>query len=351
VTEDGRLISVSKTTLGTTLAADATSGDGSVTLTDTTDFDEDGGTLQIGGSTYVYVSVDPDSGVAVLASTLSADAGDGDRVDVWDVGLGQVAEEGRALVALPGGLANDEPIDADIAHSLLAFLDDGLRAPGTEEAVRMVREGDSWTVTDVRGKKAAVQPASGRFVVAANDPVSIAEVDPGGGFTYRAPMYSGAADTVVAFGVDGDAFPQVRIFAESNAGIYWGDGTVDPTTAGYNLWLNQSSSGVELDSSGSSVLLGQGEAFVDLAPADGAPANVFIRVDEFDAQIHARASGGQSLPLLELAATSGDPMLTVMQDGEVEIYTAGGGIVMASPDGTRYRLTVANGGTLDISAA
>lgn len=41
----------------------------------------------------------------------------------------------------------------------------------------------------------------------------------------------------------------------------------------------------------------------------------------------------------------------IMSNGEFEHAVAGAGIVLKSPDGTRYRLTVANGGTLSIAAA
>lgn len=41
----------------------------------------------------------------------------------------------------------------------------------------------------------------------------------------------------------------------------------------------------------------------------------------------------------------------VMANGEFEHAVAGAGIVLKSPDGTRYRITVANGGTLSVTAA
>jgi hypothetical protein len=59
--------------------------------------------------------------------------------------------------------------------------------------------------------------------------------------------------------------------------------------------------------------------------------------------------------------TEGTPAVTVLSTGnlgiatttpgdKLEIAGAGAGIILASPDGTRYRLTVANGGTLSIAA-
>jgi hypothetical protein len=42
---------------------------------------------------------------------------------------------------------------------------------------------------------------------------------------------------------------------------------------------------------------------------------------------------------------------SISPEGEYECTTAGKGIILKSPDGTRYRLTVADGGTLSIGAA
>jgi len=40
----------------------------------------------------------------------------------------------------------------------------------------------------------------------------------------------------------------------------------------------------------------------------------------------------------------------INSNGEFEVVTSGNGIILASPDGTRYKLTIANGGTLTITA-
>lgn len=72
------------------------------------------------------------------------------------------------------------------------------------------------------------------------------------------------------------------------------------------------------------------------------------------------APSGFTGRLLDLQ-TNGTSRVVVQGDGKVgvgtptpddklEIGGAGAGIILASPDGTRYRLTVANGGTLSIAA-
>lgn len=42
---------------------------------------------------------------------------------------------------------------------------------------------------------------------------------------------------------------------------------------------------------------------------------------------------------------------TIFANGEPEVHTSGAGVILRSPDGTRWRLTVTNTGTLDIVAA
>lgn len=47
---------------------------------------------------------------------------------------------------------------------------------------------------------------------------------------------------------------------------------------------------------------------------------------------------------------NGTEKVSVNKDGVIEITAVGQGIILASPDGTRYKITVANGGTLAITA-
>jgi len=47
---------------------------------------------------------------------------------------------------------------------------------------------------------------------------------------------------------------------------------------------------------------------------------------------------------------SGTEKVIVDKDGVIEITAVGQGIILASPDGTRYKITVANGGTLAVTA-
>lgn len=156
----GVIDTVYTTPLGSVLAQAATTGDGSVFVDDTADFDEEiGGTLGLGTTTYLYTTVDPETGEITVPATLAADADEGDRVDLWDIGSNEAAVETRALVLPPGAEVAGDSIDATVAQSQALTLAEGQREPGTGESVRMELQGLDWVVTDVRGKKPRIQPA------------------------------------------------------------------------------------------------------------------------------------------------------------------------------------------------
>jgi hypothetical protein len=49
-------------------------------------------------------------------------------------------------------LDNADTVDATIRHTLIPYLEVGIRAPGTGESVRMERHGSDWVVVDLLGK-------------------------------------------------------------------------------------------------------------------------------------------------------------------------------------------------------
>lgn len=64
----------------------------------------------------------------------------------------------------------------------------------------------------------------------------------------------------------------------------------------------------------------------------------------------AKGVNSQSANLQEWQNFGGTALASISKDGELEETTAGKGIILKSPDGTRYRITVANGGTLTTTA-
>jgi hypothetical protein len=151
-TESGRVAVVFTANIGTTLAADATAGDSVITVDDTSDFDVDG-TLRLTGQILDYLSVDDDTGLVSLAAPLDDDAATGELVTLWDTGTDQPAVEYRAHVELPGALDNADAVDAEIRHSLIPYLEQGIRGPGGGESVRLERQGSAWVIVDILGRQ------------------------------------------------------------------------------------------------------------------------------------------------------------------------------------------------------
>ncbi len=83
---------------------------------------------------------------------------------------------------------------------------------------------------------------------------------------------------------------------------------------------------------------------IDMNPrvADGVGVVAYI----FDTHNLLSTSGVKLLSI----KNQGTEKVYIDKDGVIEITPAGQGIILASPDGTRYKLTVANGGTLTITA-
>jgi hypothetical protein len=67
----GRLQAVYRDPLGSVLAVSPAAGDTTITVEDTSDFDEQGGALRVAGQLVEYTSVDADTGVVTLATPLT----------------------------------------------------------------------------------------------------------------------------------------------------------------------------------------------------------------------------------------------------------------------------------------
>jgi hypothetical protein len=98
---DASLVEVVVLARGTSATADTAAGATVVPVEDTTQFDEDGGVLDIVGAQYDYLSVDEDASTITLATALTADVDAYDPVSV--VAGGIVAQEFLAVVDLGGG--------------------------------------------------------------------------------------------------------------------------------------------------------------------------------------------------------------------------------------------------------
>lgn len=144
----GTLVALTERTMGDEFEVAASAGATTLTLTDVSDFDEDGGRLTIAGTVYVYDSADMEADTVHLTTGLAASTAVGDRVDLWDFDTGDVVAERVALVSVND--QDGDPVSAVIDHSLTPLLIQATFAAG--QSVTMTSDGDEYRLTAVHGK-------------------------------------------------------------------------------------------------------------------------------------------------------------------------------------------------------
>lgn len=127
---------------GTSATTDVSAGGSVVSVEDTTQFDEDGGFLDICGVVYEYVSVDEDASEITLSGTLSADVDEFDPVLV--VAGGEVARDWTAVCDLGAG----DTVSVPIPYNLRAQLPEGLYEP----AAPIILSADLTQILEVPGR-------------------------------------------------------------------------------------------------------------------------------------------------------------------------------------------------------
>lgn len=157
--EQGYIQDVRTHTAGSLLAVAANIGDTTLSVEDSSDFLEDGGSLQVAtldsdGVTevttpYAYVSVDPDLDVITLASPLILGGVPADRVSLWPL-----AEEKLATVLLTD---TEEAVTARVTHSLRDLIPEGIRDDSNREFVSLELVNDTWLLSNVRGQSPSIQ--------------------------------------------------------------------------------------------------------------------------------------------------------------------------------------------------
>lgn len=154
----GTVSVVTAQTLGDSLTTAATSGDGTVTVYDASDFPELGGTVRVGGADPAaqvadYTSADRVTGIIDIVGTLAASWPVDTPVELWDTTAADVYVDYRALVALPGDQANSDVLDCSVNHALIPLLPQGIRDPGEGESVTITSpDGGTWTVVNILGR-------------------------------------------------------------------------------------------------------------------------------------------------------------------------------------------------------
>ncbi|NDC89357.1 MAG: hypothetical protein EB075_11255 [Bacteroidetes bacterium] len=149
-------------------------------------------------------------------------------------------------------------------------------------------------------------------------------------------IYSPGADQLAIstggsgrFFVDEDG--NVSIGTASPVALLHVEGNSDDTSAGSTALLRVESIGTGTDAG---IRLKSG-------------GSTYSQIGSIGGEVYAYANGAERVRI----TTAGRLGVGTSTPGDrLELAGAGNGIILASPDGTRYRLTVANGGTLSIAA-
>lgn len=209
----GRLLSVSESPIGTTLAADAAAGATSITVDDASVFDETGGSLYIGAQVAKYSSYDDDNGIITLADALTDAADTDDPVSRWSTLYGEVETAQSAQVAVEG--------DRDQADTLTAEISDALDLPsgdrgGDGENCVLELDGDVWTVISVRGRPSKARGPRHE----PNDPHTLTTGEITAGLFTQTLKHSGIAyDRAIVCCVNGIAYAPDQLAVDSTNGV------------------------------------------------------------------------------------------------------------------------------------
>jgi hypothetical protein len=94
-------------------------------------------------------------------------------------------------------------------------------------------------------------------------------------------------------------------------------------------------------------------SFLTAEDADGNTSSAVVsHADSAQGFLRVAAGGSQtSAAVIVTNASDGEARVSLMPSGDVESGVPGAGVVLQSPNGTRYRITVANDGTVGATAA
>lgn len=178
-TMHGHVTNVSREVYGDQLAIAATTSDLVLTVIDTADFDEDGGTVRLDDGTnsgagtlreYTSITDDPPTITLTAGPAVALDAGT--RVDVWDTDADDAVVEYVADVVddITGDL-----VQATVEHTLVSLLHAVVRAGVAESVVCRGDRDGRWNVMEVLGRVPVIDGTtyqtaeSGERVVIRND--------------------------------------------------------------------------------------------------------------------------------------------------------------------------------------
>lgn len=144
---------VSQQILGGSLTADAAIGATSLSVSDSSDYDVNGGTVSIAGTLYTYSNPDFDNDIITISPGLVVAASADDTVALYDTAEAAITTELRAAVDIPtSGVDDGDSITCKVLHVLVPYLPEGIRDPGKGESVTIDEVNGDWTITNIEGK-------------------------------------------------------------------------------------------------------------------------------------------------------------------------------------------------------
>jgi len=184
----GYVLNVSLERAGSSVVADASSGDTVLYFEDASDFAEEGGSVKLqNGDTVEYDSADMDADTITLTNPLTIDVPEDTYIVVFPV-----ANYYQASVEIE---SYDNAILVRVPHHYWAFLPLGQRDDDKSEQVRLWYDGDDWSIVDVGGV-ARVRLSNGVSTSLKTFRYTAEGIAPGGylGVKFLDP-YSGTIDT------------------------------------------------------------------------------------------------------------------------------------------------------------
>lgn len=164
----GNVVDVEWRSVGSTLAAAAAAAATSITLENAEDFPVGGGHVRIDGAVYDYTAADHTAMTLQLGTGLADAMEESEPVELYDNEAADVFATLVAHVRLDPANDNDDAVEAQIKHDLIALLPEGDRG-GPGEAVRLERtKGGTLYVDDVLRRTPAY---SGTYIDPATLPV------------------------------------------------------------------------------------------------------------------------------------------------------------------------------------
>lgn len=157
-TGHGRVVDVTPVRLGDELAADAAVGTAVLKVYDVSDFDEDGGWLQLGSKRLAYTRTDADTEQVFLAANLTTAGLLGDRVESWS----GPAPDGRVDIEWEVSFVLDDQDSGDVltgglSHTLRDRLAEGVRDRLLGESIEWeVDDEDDLRIVDIYGRTPSV---------------------------------------------------------------------------------------------------------------------------------------------------------------------------------------------------